>query len=1008
MRESKNISQLNWQLWLDKDATWENDTLYSPLDNDLSSLTNNPPSGGWDKLFAQKSRSITLPATVEEYFSQGVNDWQYHGISWFYTEIEIDTDFKNKRVVLEFEKTRLRAETYINGMLAGYDLVSETPYDVDISDYLQYGQKNTLAIRICNPGGTRGWNDILSYFWGKQELMASHDFSTVGHIHLSATDKSYINDVFIKNCLPALANNILISCCIYSEVEQQTQLNITIVDDENNCHHSVSKNINLLCGMNTIEQSVTVESAKVWDLETPNLYTCLVHIKNKYSNDQVQQVFGFRVMEVRKNSRGHQQFYFNGKRFRHKSAIDWGFYAHIGAYANEEMAIKSVKAAKEIGHNGINFHRQIGEPLIMEQADKLGLYLYEEPGGIKSGDLSWLASIPRFLFDRNNKTEKVFKIENNPLAKALAEEKLNRMIIRDRNHPSILFYCLSNEDKLYTDYRAHLLKLANRLDDSRMIINSSGSTNTAATIEFLKANSLFNGSIYKTEDKKIVAINKQYNFHPYSTVANEQHVDAHSVASRSRFQEDILKSHASSENQPTRYWGEVSCYTGPSNFYAISESRSSLKHNQDGYDNNIYSPLHNKLKENYQHWQLEGTCDGAIKCPEDISIQAGRGLMYINGRFNQAICSHDGNDGYAINGWSSGPQVGSKIKNLTQRIAMDWDSTILDEGRNLKGPAEDYAYWTRPLQIALFRNNGKYFKVGETAQFRVSFINEGKLNKGEYFLNYTLIDGKGSQYELSQNIQVKVIAGDTFSQELEPLEVTLLPDYFSGHITLRAELFDINNTLVCDGQEQVLFSNPCSFRKHIKDRKIAISNWPAAEKALHSIESHFEVQTTVENATLILAAETNETHEMLQILQRVKLGSTLIVQFSPQWADFLYQENVLAMPVTDWGSKQEGFWYGNGWGYISQYIGRQTLLSQGAIGTNGWEANGDPKGFYPLRCNYPCQVHGLWLARHDTLRVLLAEIQYGKGKIIINSAYKLDKGDPLAKHIFYQMLLESE
>ena len=61
-----------------------------------------------------------------------------------------------------------------------------------------------------------------------------------------------------------------------------------------------------------------------------------------------------------------------------------------------------------------------------------------------------------------------------------------------------------------------------------------------------------------------------------------------------------------------------------------------------------------------------------------------------------------GNIGFAINGWSGGPQLPDQ-----------WDSAICDEGRFLKGPSADYAYWTRDCQIAIQRGNGKYFKPGE-------------------------------------------------------------------------------------------------------------------------------------------------------------------------------------------------------------------------------------------------------------------------------------------------------
>ena len=185
-----------------------------PRTLDLSKVKPNLPSCGWNDLFTKEGIQAKVPATFEELFGNGDPLWRYHGVGWFTKEVEIPADWSNKTVTLSIEKARLRIEIYINEKLAGYDIVAETPYSADISSYLKAGQTNRIAIRVTNPGGQRGWNDSPVTEWGKTKLCPGHDFGGLGNISLTATSNCFISDVFVKNLLPAKANNIEIQVSI--------------------------------------------------------------------------------------------------------------------------------------------------------------------------------------------------------------------------------------------------------------------------------------------------------------------------------------------------------------------------------------------------------------------------------------------------------------------------------------------------------------------------------------------------------------------------------------------------------------------------------------------------------------------------------------------------------------------------------------------------------------------------------------------------------------------------
>ena len=103
---------------------------------------------------------------------------------------------------------------------------------------------------------------------------------------------------------------------------------------------------------------------------------------------------------------------------------------------------------------------------------------------------------------------------------------------------------------------------------------------------------------------------------------------------------------------------------------------------------------------------------------------------------------------------------------------------------------------------------------------------------------------------------------------------------------------------------------------------------------------------------------------------------------------------------------QTGDWWGNGWGYLDYYVGDRALPSRTTIGTRGWEVPGDPVGFTPFIAAGPQTSYGAYFARPDKLLVLLGEIDYGKGKIILDPSYPIDDNQAFNDLVFYNLILK--
>ena len=464
-RETMDISGNGWNITLDKDAKWENDELFLPP-VELDKLPVNIPSGGWSLLENPSVSGVSLPATVEEHLwgwngeTFGVTG-NYVGVSWFETTIDIPSDWEGRRVAIDFEAVRFRAEVFVNHKLAGYDLVNSTPFSFDITEHLEYGKSNVISVRITDPNGNFNWKDSQVYSWGEYLTNPSHGFGGItGKVKLVATDKTYISDLYVQNQPDPRKIKIQLSA-VADKAAGSVPVLISIREKGGKEVYSRKYSASLREGENTLEYAVRLPGAKLWSVDEPNLYDLDVTL----GEDNDSRRFGFRWFEVR-DVKGDRQFYLNGRRIVLRTSISWSFWPDNGIMPSDELARRQVEAAKGMGLNMLNFHRTIGQSDVFKWADELGLLYWEEPGGNQY-------PISRFG-DDNLQSRFYFAYRN---------EKLRRMIMRDRSHPSLIIYNMHNERGAWPqkqDYQQ--MAMGHELDPSRILVYNSCNGNNPEVV----------------------------------------------------------------------------------------------------------------------------------------------------------------------------------------------------------------------------------------------------------------------------------------------------------------------------------------------------------------------------------------------------------------------------------------------------------------------------------------------------------------------------------------------
>lgn len=752
-----------WSLWLDKEASWQNDRLYLPHEiTDLSLLPVNVPTGGWQTLSHNPDAvPVEVPGTVEEYLTVTDNPRpeNFRGVSWWYRKITIPADQQKKRFIIYFESVRMRAEVYLDGKLVAYDLIGETPFHVDITDEAKPGKEQLLAIRVTNPGGNFHWQDFDIMKWGEYNIPPSRSFTgIIGRVKLESVNPVFISDIYMQNTPELTKVNAILSFTneTSSSVKQDVEL---IVNEKGNpdkvVFRQTLKAISFPAGNHEVTIPVNVPDAKLWDLSTPELYTCNVLIKKgKKMLDQDKKDFGFRWFTV--DGVGKDAVLrLNGRRIMLRSAISWGYFPVTGLIATTEMAEKQVRTAKSLGLNMLNFHRCIGSPVVLEKADELGLLYYEEPGSFHSAN-------------------------HDPFIRTIVNEKLKRMVYRDRSHPSLVIFNLINEfggplsqDKALVAKRMNDMREAHAIDPSRIMSFTSG----------------WAGSEDKEEDSKAHML-------PFdTTLYRKGWYDNHRAGGPETWVENYYKGPKDNimyTNNRTEVYlrGEEGAISTPPRIQMIYDQIKST--GKTGWDGLFWQSQYKAFADYFQKKGLAphfGSLDALTRAMGNVSFEH-------QGRRIEGMRMQNLGDAYMVNGWEAMP--------------YDNHSGIVDIYRNPKGDASVLAYYNQSLYVAVASRN-QVVKLPGIATVDFYIVNEENL-KGAHTLDIKLIapDGK---VVYTRNEEVNIKGGENFGQLL--LENVEIP------INGMAGTYRVEAGLKAGGQEIFALGN---------DEVVAVS-WQASDLA---------------------------------------------------------------------------------------------------------------------------------------------------------------------------------
>jgi beta-galactosidase len=345
------------------------------------------------------------------------NDGGYFpaGTGWYRKKFMAPAAWKGKRISIYFEGVYMNAEVFINGQSLGIHPYGYSSFLYELTAHLNFGKENMIAVRVDN---------------SQQKNCRWYSGSGIyRHVKLLVTNPIHIDHWGVKISTPVISKDkatVQVQTQIKNETGQPQSITLyTQLTDKKNFASAAKNEFTIELPANAVKevtQQITVNNPALWSPASPVMYYAQIKlIKAGVAIDNTSQAFGIRstTFDVENG------FRLNGK----KVILNGGCVHHdngcLGAAAYDRAETRRVELLKSAGFNAVRTSHNPPSEAFLDACDRLGLLVIDE-----SFD-GW----------REKKTA-------NDYSKYFDDwwqRDLGAMVLRDRNHPSIIMWSIGNE-----------------------------------------------------------------------------------------------------------------------------------------------------------------------------------------------------------------------------------------------------------------------------------------------------------------------------------------------------------------------------------------------------------------------------------------------------------------------------------------------------------------------------------------------------------------------------------
>lgn len=355
----------------------------------------------------------------------------------------VPSDYRNKRVTIEFEGVYNQAMVYINDEFAGQHPFGYSHFYVKADPFLKYGEQNEIRVIALNHKDSR-WYTGAGIYRNTKLMVANLTHVALDGVKISTPE---IND-----------DRAVVSVATVIENEDLStvtaQILTEIFDADGNVVASDQAPFTVLAGESAIlRQRMLVKEHKLWNVDHPYLYTCRTWIKVGENLDEVSTTFGIRSLTL-DSERG---LCINGEVVKLRGACIHHDNGVIGAATIDRADERRVEILKQAGFNALRSAHNPMSKALLDACDRIGMLVMDESFDMWSSTKSeydYALSFPVWW-----------------------EKDLQAMVDKDFNHPSVIMYSIGNEipetgRQIDSMWGRKLAEKIRSIDSTRFITNS--------------------------------------------------------------------------------------------------------------------------------------------------------------------------------------------------------------------------------------------------------------------------------------------------------------------------------------------------------------------------------------------------------------------------------------------------------------------------------------------------------------------------------------------------------
>jgi len=344
---------------------------------------------------------------------KGATGWVLGGVGWYRKSFATPELDENGRVALLFDGVYMNADVWINGHQLGHHPYGYTGFAYDITSLLRKGGENVVAVRVNNNGKNSRWysgSGIYRHVW---LAVTGSLYVPLWGVCVAATE---VSQESAKLSASVRINN-------RDKTARDVTIRLRILDSNGSVAKSSEAEQQVPPdGEVGVQLAPIVDRPKLWSPATPHIYSAEIEVlSDNRIVDWISTNFGIRKVEV-DATRGLR---INGEPLKLRGGCLHHDNGVLGSVAIDRAEERRVELMKANGFNAIRCSHNPPSPAFLDACDRLGMLVIDE-----TFDMWETAKNPE---------------DYHRYFKEWWQRDVDAMVLRDRNHPSIIFWSIGNE-----------------------------------------------------------------------------------------------------------------------------------------------------------------------------------------------------------------------------------------------------------------------------------------------------------------------------------------------------------------------------------------------------------------------------------------------------------------------------------------------------------------------------------------------------------------------------------